>query len=314
MMQGNSYRQNSVLNQIFALKVEEMHMSSVNFKCRGESPEEIPVSIINSTGYSFYAVHTNQKAMAVAAEKLKEEKGDCICRVPFCMTVEAEALGAEVIVADEEKGPRFKDYRYKSIEELAEIKEMDLNRGRIKEVLNCVALLSGRGNTSALNAEGPFTILALLIDPMILYKGINKQRDLIEQALMVIENSVVNYILAGIEKGAKIISYADPTGALEIVGPKIYKEISGKSSYNILKRIEGVLNGNIVHLCGKTSTAFEKTGFCQVKSISVQEDLTYGEAICRLTKEKEIRFIGHGCMKSTPLRMVQPVVRQIQLL
>lgn len=285
----------------------------VDYKCQGESPEEIPISIIHSTGISFYKAHTDKKAMAVIAENLKEYKGDCICRVPFCLTVEAEAFGANVIIPDEKTGPGFKGYRFSSIEELVEIEEMDLLRGRINEVLNCVEILGENGNIVALNVEGPFTILALLIDPMALYKGIGKHRDLIDKALQVIENSVVKYIVAGIEKGAKIISYADPTGAQEIVGPKIYREISGKVSYHILKRVEGDLAGAIVHLCGKTSTAFDKTGFCKVKPVTVAGGLTYGEAICQLYKDERIKFIGHNCMKSTPMSMRQPVVWQVEL-
>lgn len=285
----------------------------VDFKCQGESPEEIPVSIINSTGISFYKAHADKNAMAVIAENLKEYKGDCICRVPFCLTVEAEAFGAKVIIPDEKTGPSFESYRFNSIEELVEIEEVDLLRGRINEVLNCVEILEKNENVVALNVEGPFTILALLIDPVALYKEISKHRDLIAEALRVIENSIVKYISAGIEKGAKIISYADPTGALEIVGPKIYREISGKVSYNILKRVEGELAGAIVHLCGKTSTAFDKIGFCKVKPVTVAGGLTYGEAICQLYKDKNVKFIGHRCMKSTPMSMRQPVVWQVEL-
>jgi len=286
---------------------------AVDFKCRGESPEEIPASIIDATGISYYKAHTDKSSMAVIAENLKEYKGDCICRVPFCLTVEAEALGAKVIIPDEETGPRFAEYRFNSVEELVEIEEMDLNCGRINEVLNSIEVLEKKGNIVALNVEGPFTILALLIDPVLLYKGIRKHRELIDEALQVIENSVVKYILAGIEKGAKIISYADPTGALEIVGPKIFRDISGKVSCNVLKRVEGELDGAIVHLCGKTSTALEKTGFCRARPLNVAGGLTYGEAICRFFEVESIKFIGHGCMKSTPLSMSRPVVRQVEL-
>ncbi len=287
---------------------------TVDFQCRGESPEEIPAAIINLTGTSYSKAHTDKYAMAAIAEHLKEYKGDCICRVPFCLTVEAEALGAQVIIPEEKTGPRFANYKFDSIEELVEIKEMDLRKGRINEVLNCVEILKKKGNTVALNVEGAFSILALLIDPVKLFKGIGKHRELVEGALQVIENSVVKYIMAGIEKGAKLISYADPTGALEIVGPKIFREISGKASCNILKRVEEAkLNDALVHLCGKTSTAFEKTGFCKVKPVTVAGGLTYGQAICQLNQGQGVKFIGHGCMKSTPVSMRQPVLWQVEL-
>lgn len=286
----------------------------IDFKCQGESPEEIPDSIISSTGISFDQAYTDKIVMAVIAENLKEYKGDCICRVPFCLTVEAQALGAKVIMPDKKTGPRIASYIFNKIEELAEIAEMDLSRGTINEVLNCVEILANKGNVVALNVEGPFTILAQLIDPTVLYKGISKHRELIDRALQVIENGVVQYIWAGINKGAGIISYADPTGALELVGPKIFREISGQVSCNILQRVAGNLSGVLIHLCGKTSTALAKTGFCRIKPVAVPGGLTYGEAICQLSKDERINYIGHRCMKSTPLKMQQGVVWQVELI
>jgi DNA-binding PadR family transcriptional regulator len=53
-----------------------------------------------------------------------------------------------------------------------------------------------------------------------------------------IENGIINYILEGINYGVDIVSFADPAGTIDIVGPKVYKEVSGKFTYNILKKLE----------------------------------------------------------------------------
>lgn len=288
--------------------------SKAEFKCRGIESEEIPDSILHSTGISFYQAHTNRQAMAtVAAEKKKLDR-DCICKVPFCVTVEAEALGANVAVGNDSTGPRFTGgYKFTSLEQLAEIPEMDLGKGRIHEVLQSIRLLRNSGHIVTLNAEGPLTILGMLLDTMLLYKGIGKQKKLVEQALQLVENRIVKYIAAGIENGAQIISYADPSGVMEIVGPKFYRELSGKSSYNILKRLEGKLGGAIIHLCGKTSLSMKKAGFCKDKRIELAGSLTYGEAICRFLENDKVTILGHNCMKSTPLLMQKPVVWQIEL-
>ncbi|MEN6414156.1 MAG: uroporphyrinogen decarboxylase family protein [Veillonellales bacterium] len=289
--------------------------NKAGFKCGGINSEEIPESIIHSTGISFYKAHTDRRAMAAVAVQKKELDKDSICRVPFCVTVEAEALGAKVVVGNDSTGPRFTGgYTFTSIEQLAEIPEMDLTKGRIHEVLQSIRLLRDEGHIVALNAEGPLTILGMLLDSMVLYRGISKQKQMVKQVLQLVEDRIVKYIEAGIEHGAQIISYADPSGVSEIVGPKLYRELSGKSTCNILKRLEEKLDGAIIHLCGKTSLSMKEAGLCTVKRLEFAESLTYGEAICRFLNNDNVKILGHNCMKITPLLMHTPVVWQIELL
>ena len=124
----------------------------------------------------------------------------------------------------------------------------------------------------------------------------------------------MSYIIEGIKRGAKIISYGDPVGSIDIVGPKIYEEYSGKISCNILKRVEPYLENSVIHLCGKTSTAFEKLGLSESRAIEFQEEITYGDAINRILQErKDVKFIGNSCIKRTPFIMQKPVVWEIKL-
>src|SRR3712207_7159909 len=48
-------------------------------------------------------------------------------------------------------------YLFNSIDELENIKEIDLNNGRIKEVLDAIEKLARQGENVILNVEGPFT-------------------------------------------------------------------------------------------------------------------------------------------------------------
>ena len=286
----------------------------VDFICQGEVPEEIPLSFVQAVGKNFYDAHTDRNTIAAIAKKKMAVQRDCLCKVPFCVTVEAEALGANVTIHDDKMGPRFGGYKFDSIAELRQVGEIDFDRGRISEVLHGVELLTATGNTVVLNVEGPFTILGMLIDQMAVYKGLTKHGELIEQTLQIIEDNIVNYILLGIEKGAKVISYADPSGVLEIVGPRMYAQLSGNASCSILRRIEKQLNGVIVHLCGRTSGSLVKAGLCKVRPVEVGHGLTYGEMICQLLAENKINFLGHNCLKSTPVYMQNPVVWQLELL
>jgi uroporphyrinogen-III decarboxylase len=252
--------------------------------------------------------------MAMLAKEIRAYKSDTMARIPFCVTVEAEALGGDIQLGDVRIGPRVRDYKFESVEEMQHMGKMDLESGRIKEVLDCVDLLNSQGEVVALSVEGPFTIISSLIDPMNFYKGIRKNKEALNKIISMVEDNIVKYIIEGLKRGARIISYGDPVGAMDIVGPKMYEEVSGKASYNILKRVEPHLAVAVVHLCGKTSTALVKLGLADTIPVEFPEDMKYGEAINSVLKERDgIKFIGHSCIKKSPLMLGNKVLWGIKL-
>ena len=297
--------------------------NKLDFKCVGDNLEEIPKEIIEQLKLKFPDLHKNSKDMVKLSIELKKHNNDTLCRVPFCVTVEAEALGADIKLGDEKVGPRVNKYAFNNLEELKNIEEINFNEGRIHSVLEAVETLSSTGEIAVLNVEGPMTIISSLVDPVVFYKGIKKNREIIDGFIKIIENSVVKYMLEGINRGASIISYGDPAGALDIVGPKIYKEISGKATINILKTVQQNLDGgtihknskhNIIHICGKTSTALEKMGFIQSEPTVYDKQFTYGDALVDLLKNsKELLFIGHRCIKTTPFKLKDANIWNIKL-
>jgi len=286
----------------------------MKFKCTNNGSEEIPQELFKLIGSEFPRIHTHINDMVKLSKLLKKYKKDTICKLPFCATVAAEAMGASIKFGDEKNGPRVKDYVFDTIEELANIQDIDLCKGRIQQVLDSVESLSGQNEVVSLNVEGPFTIISSLIEPGIFYRAIRKKKEIVDQIMSVVENNLVKYSLEGIKRGAKIISYADPAGAMDLIGPKIHKDLSGRISCNLLKRIQNKTGCFIIHLCGKASTDFEQSGFCSSEPIEYDEMLTYGEAISRLPGNSEDRkIIGHSCIKRTPLKNKKPVIWRITL-
>lgn len=283
------------------------------FKCNQNDDEAIPIEIIFNTNLEFPNLHTNCKDIAYISKKLKEYRSDSICKLPFCTTVEAESMGANINLGDEKNCPRIKSYAYNNLEELKNIKEIDLHNGRIKEVLDSIDILNKQGEIVTLNICGPFTVMSLLIDLKYFYKGIKKNRDLVNNVMKIIEDNIVRYIVEGFKKGAKIISYSDPVGAIDIVGPSVYKNVLAETTINIIKRIEHELDDIVIHLCGKTSTALYNLGFCELQEVKYDERLTYGEAICSLLDYKGVKIIGNNCMKKTPYNISNSLIYNINL-
>jgi MtaA/CmuA family methyltransferase len=288
--------------------------NKVEFKCEGENLEQIPDIIIEKTGITFPEAHKDKNQMAILAKEIREYKKDTVVRIPFCVTVEAEALGGDIKLGDAKTGPRVRDYRFENVEAMQQMSEMNLEIGRIKEVLDCVELLSNQGEVVALNVEGPFTIISSLIDPINFYKGMRKNKEAVLNIIQVTEDSIVNYIIEGLKRGARIISYGDPVGAMDIVGPKVYEEFSGKTTYNILKRVEKHLHGAVIHICGKSSVALVKLGFAETIPVEFPEDIKYGEAInFAINERKDIKFIGHRCIKKSPFMLGNKILWSINL-
>ena len=94
--------------------------------------EEIPKEIIEELKLKFPELHNNSNDMVKLSIEIKKHNNDSLCRVPFCVTVEAEALGADIKLGDEKIGPRVNKYAFNNLEELKDIKEIDFTKGRIQ--------------------------------------------------------------------------------------------------------------------------------------------------------------------------------------
>ena len=287
----------------------------MDFICTGDDLERIPEEVIQKTGISLPGAHSDKNSMATLARELRIHRRDVIARVPFCVTVEAEAFGAHIKLGDALNGPRVESYQFASIEEMSDLQGLALNEGRIREVLDAVGILAAAGEKVVLSVEGPFTILSSLIDPMQFYKGLRKDPQRILEILSVIEKGIIRYSLEGIKRGATIISYGDPVGAMGIVGPKVYREYSGPSSWRIIKEIKEAGGKVILHLCGKTSTALEEIKMARAYPIATDSAQTYGQALLgQLDQATEPLVIGHRCIKGSLNKMFSPILWGIELI
>ncbi len=267
------------------------------FRCGGNEGESISEKILESFNISFEGINNSGLNMALLSKEIKENKNSEYCVLPFCSTVEAESLGSTVIY-NPMLGNRIGTYAIDDKIQIDELARIDLSKGRISAVLEALSVLKEKGEKVTLNVTGPISIATSIMDSHIFYKLIRRDIERANKLLKTIEDSLVDYILEGVKRGADIISFADPTGGIDILGPKVYREVSGKSTYNILKRVEGRLDQAIIHLCGKTSSSLETIGLLYSQRIEI-EGKNYYEMIRNVKNEREdISFLGHWCMKN----------------
>ncbi|MCR1899711.1 hypothetical protein NSA47_12060 [Irregularibacter muris] len=266
------------------------------FKCIGNEEEKIPQELFQDLSFTYREANEDSEGMIALAKALQLIKGG-FCTLPFCNTVEAEAFGCE-IKFDAQAGNRVQSYPIHAQGDIEHLRDIDFSQGRIARVLEGVNRLSAQGEKVCLNILGPISISNLIMESKLFYRTYRKNPEIIESLLKRIENNIIHYMQQGIKMGADILSYSDPTGTMDILGPKFYQEVSGPSTYRILKGAEQNLEGALLHICGKTSTSLEKIGVVKKKTLDTAGN-PYWEKLQQLPRENQgVKFIGHWCMKS----------------
>ncbi len=247
--------------------------------------------------FSFPQVHTDGTVMADLSMAVKEVKGDVYCSVPFCSTVESEALGAEVKLGDRDSTPLIRMAPWNSLEEVS-LPSAGPLKGRMGEVMKALSILRDRGMPTAFKLTGPFTILMNLIESRALFKAVRKDRERVTELL----RSISAYSLAcareATERGASIVSLAESSATTDLVGPKVFSDMVAPGITNLIKTMSAMPGNWAGHLCGRLSSSLEDGGFIEVSNIET-ERRRYGDSLEILRKEG-VRWFCHGCVSMTP--------------
>lgn len=285
----------------------------IDFKCTYDNSIGISSEVTQELDLQFPEAYKNWSSMALISEKLKEHDGSTFCELPFCHTVEAEAMGGHINFGDEKIGPRAKDYICTSVEEILGLPEIDYSKGRISEVLKACKYLRDKGENVVLYISGPFTIMNVLIDPRYIFKAFRKNPETIKAIFDKFQKEILRFVEEAQKSGVNMISYADSSGGLNILGPKISEQVVEMFTYPLLKRIEKIINDEtIVLLCPKTTFALLGTDRAVWKDISVEAPIKYSEACIKVIGQA--KFVGQMCVKNKNFQLDSGIIKTITLL
>ncbi|MFR8545799.1 MAG: uroporphyrinogen decarboxylase family protein, partial [[Clostridium] scindens] len=102
-----------------------------DFQCTYDNSAGINEEVTRELDLKFPDAYMQHETMAALSKALKRHDGASFCELPFCHTVEAEAMGGIINYGNEKTGPRAKEYICTSPEELLELPAMNLQEGRI---------------------------------------------------------------------------------------------------------------------------------------------------------------------------------------
>ncbi len=280
------------------VRKEQRTKKIVDFKCKKANSSGFSDEIINDLKLEFPKCYQDAEIMAEISRRIEKESGNLLCILPFCHTVEAEAFGASINLSEGIFGPRAATYAYQSVEELLALPNIDFTQGRISAVLKACQILKAQGETVALEVSGFLTILNSLIDVTKIFKAWRKEPETVTNIFHKISANIYRFCEEAKKAGVSIVSYADPAGSVNIVGPKFTEKLAVGYTYPLLKKVSSLSDENfILHLCPKTSLIFFGLELAERKNLLLEEPIAYNEACLKAIGRETV--IGQACLKDT---------------
>ena len=288
-------------------------MSSIkDFKCTYDNGVLDHSEIVKELGFTFPDVYLHADMMAALSKRQKEKQGSPICVLPFCHTVEAEAMGGIITLGNEVAGPRAKEYLYTNYKELGDIEETDFAKGRMQEVLKACQILHEQGEHVMLEVSGPITILNVLIDIKHIFKGMRKEPEFMKSVFQKVGTQILRYIEEAKKYGVDFISYADSAGGVDILGPKMAEQMVEDFTYDFLKEAQECSDEHtLLMLCPKTTFALLGTEKAELSDIGVSNEITYGEGCIEVLGKAKI--VGIQCAKNMGFLLKSGTMKEIVL-
>lgn len=283
-----------------------------DFQCTYENSAGISGEVTEGLNLTFPDAYLHWDTMAALSKALKEHDNAAFCELPFCHTVEAEAMGGIINYGNEMTGPRAKEYICTAPEELLKLPEIDFSAGRIHEVLMACKMLRGEGEHVVMQVSGPFTILNVLIDAKYVFKAMRKKPELMKEVFQKLGGEIFKFMEEAKRYGADLISYADSSGGLNILGPKMAEQVVEDFTYEFLKRAETLADDRtMILLCPKTTFALLGTEKASFREHKLSGPMAYGEGCIEMTGK--VKIAGQMCIKNIGYRLENAVLKEVVL-
>jgi uroporphyrinogen-III decarboxylase len=220
-----------------------------------------------------------------------------IAAFPDNFTTEAAAFGAKTVTT--KNGFPVANYIFYDPSLLTALPSLDETEP-VKSVLQALEHKPS-GKTGLLKVNGPYSILASLVEPSLFYRWLRSNKNEIDRGLELITRGLAAYLKKAFEKGAKIISLADPYANTTVIGKKHYLAFAGKYLVGLLRSaVESDCRSGIIHICPHNSVALETLGLVSAKAIPVEPPgaayITVIDNYIRSKTPQGILITGHQCI------------------
>lgn len=221
--------------------------------CPGGMMNAAIVDVMEKTGHTLPAAHHEGALMEALAHDVQANTGFENFGIPFCMTIEAEALGSAVDYGSLKCEPKIQKEAFASVKDVifAPLGVIAKNR-RASAVLQALNVLAKTyPDIPAIGSiTGPVSAAASLVDPMTFFRELRREREGAHGLLAHVTAELVEWAQLMADNGAALISIADPTATGEILGPKLFEEYALPYLNQIIDAVQKTGTPVIVHICG----------------------------------------------------------------
>ena len=242
--------------------------------CPGGMMNMVTRDLQDIAGAHLPAAHTDSRLMARLPRASYRQGCFENCGVPFCMTVEAEALGAKVDLGGETCEPHVTEYAIGSAADWRRLRTIDGEAGRPRVVLEALGLLAGDEELAAAgvpvvgNLVGPVSVASSVLDPATLYRQMRRDGESVHELLAYVCEQLAAFGQAQVEAGADVVAIADPSASGEILGPRLFERFA----LPYINKVTDALHDRgvrvIVHICGQMHGVYEQLDGLRADAIS----------------------------------------------
>jgi MtaA/CmuA family methyltransferase len=225
--------------------------------CPGGMMNAAVVEVMNRTGHTLPEAHHQPELMSELAVDVHQNTGFENIGVPFCMTVEAEALGSEIDFGTLACEPKIAREVFSSVSQVQfGDPEVLAGSGRVERVAGAIEQLARKNPEVPVlgSLTGPISTAASVVDPITMLKELRKDPANAHRVMDYVSDFLIAYAGRMVEHGATVISIADPTATGEILGPKMFAEYAVRYLNKVIQAIRKSGVPVILHICGNLNT------------------------------------------------------------
>lgn len=252
--------------------------------CPGGMMNMITAELMEKVQVYMPGAHMDARQMAELAKAVYEQGCFENYGVPFCMTVEAEEMGAKVDMGSAVYEPHVVEYVIDSVSDYKKLKPICLTEGRAKVVLDAIHILKKETENVPIvgNITGPISTASSVMEPVVFYKQLRKKNQEAHEYMEFITDQLITFARAQLAAGADMIAISDPSGTGEILGPKYFKEFAVTYINKLLDALQEEKMGTIVHICGQMSPVYREVDQVHSSALSFDSVVPMKEARAHL--------------------------------
>lgn len=241
------------------------------FICPGGMMNMVTTEILQTLDLSWPQVYGDAAQLAGLALQVSEISGIENLGVPFCMTIEAEALGAEIEMGSVYTEPRVLRYPLNRLSDWRELNDFDVSKGRMAAMCQAVHELHqlNSGIPIIVSLTGPISLATSLIEPISFFRSMRVEPAEVHAFLSFLSTNLIKLAEVLAKAGADILAVADPSASGEILGPTVFAEFALPYINQIIQESNNAYQTSLVHICGRLDSIFGQVRQLDSPAISI---------------------------------------------